>query len=99
MVKNYLKENNIALPENSILNIVFVGKTKMKQLALKYKKENEPLPVLTFPLNEDTQEGKILGEIIICYPSAVLLAAEREKTVDKIIKFLIEHALDVLFKI
>lgn len=70
------------------VNVVFVGKNKMRKLAVCYKNENVALPVLSFPYRDD-----LLGEVIICYPQAVLLAAERSKTVDQIISFLIEHAL------
>jgi ssRNA-specific RNase YbeY (16S rRNA maturation enzyme) len=44
------------------------------------------------------ENSRLLGEIFICYPQAVLLAAERNKRVDDIMKFLLEHAIDNLFK-
>jgi len=68
------------------LNIIFVGKTKMRSIGEKYKKKKISYPVLSF-----SYEG--VGEIFICYPQAVLLAAERNKKVDTIIFYLIEHGI------
>jgi len=79
--------------ENNNINIVFVGRIKMKDIVKKYKKENEPLPILTFKYDEQQAEGKFLGEMIICYPQALLLAAERNKLVDEMILKLVDHGL------
>ncbi|KKP69418.1 MAG: hypothetical protein UR68_C0052G0009 [Candidatus Roizmanbacteria bacterium GW2011_GWA2_35_19] len=82
-----------------ILNLVFVGKTKMKSLALLYKKENIALPVLSFSYRNDVLDGeKLLGEVIICYPQAVLLAAERNRKVDETLLSLIKHGIENLLK-
>lgn len=83
--------------ENVIVNIVFVGRRKMREIVLKYKNEDVALPVLTFPYKETGQED-VLGEIFICYPQAILLAAERQKRVDDILTFLVQHGIDNLFK-
>jgi ssRNA-specific RNase YbeY (16S rRNA maturation enzyme) len=79
--------------ENNNINIVFVGKIKMKNVSQKYKKEEGPLPILTFKYDEQQAEGKLLGEIIICYPQVLLLAAERNKMVDETILRLVDHGL------
>jgi len=82
-----------------ILNLVFVGKTKMKSLALLYKRENIALPVLTFSYKNDDLDGeKLLGEVIICYPQGVLLAAERNRKVDETLLSLIKHGIENLLK-
>jgi len=87
------------IDENSGLNIVFVGKNKMKNLALTYKKENVALPVLSFQYqSSNTGSQGLLGEIIVCYPQAVLLAAERNRKVEATIMGLIEHAINNLVK-
>ena len=79
------------------LNVVFVGRIKMKQIANTYKHENVALPVLAFPYHE--QEGEqLIGEIVICYPQAVLLAAERNKTVEDMLVWLMDHAIKNLLK-
>jgi ssRNA-specific RNase YbeY (16S rRNA maturation enzyme) len=41
-------------------------------------------------------DANLLGEIFICYPQAVLLAAERNKKVDDTLQFLIEHGINNL---
>ena len=41
-------------------------------------------------------DDNLLGEIFICYPQAVLLAAERNKKVDDTLKSLIEHGINNL---
>ncbi len=99
IIREYLDNKGIKVGEETVLNVAFVGKNKMRQLAARYKSEDEALPVLTFPIQEKIEDESLLGEIVVCYPTAVLMAAEKEKPVDKIIKFLLEHALNVLFKI
>lgn len=81
------------------LNIVFVGKNKMKSFTEKYKGEKETLPILSFPYNEKLGEDQILlGEVILCYPLIILLAAERNKRVDEVINELIKHGVENLLK-
>ncbi len=81
------------------LNVVFVGKNKMKSFTEKYKGEKETLPVLSFPYNEKMDEDQILlGEVILCYPLIILLAAERNKRVDEVINELIKHGIENLLK-
>lgn len=82
---------------NTNLNIIFTGKRKMFTISSQYKNERVALPVLTFPYST-SQTDNLLGEIFICYPQAVLLAAERQKKVDYMIIKLIEHGIDNLFK-
>jgi len=79
--------------EFSSLNIIFVGKRKMKMIAEKYKNEKVALPVLTFYYKEQN-----IGEIFICYPQMILLAAERNKTVDYILDFLLKHGIENLIR-
>jgi rRNA maturation RNase YbeY len=81
------------------VNIVFVGKRKMKDIARTYKDEDVALPVLAFPYENDRKNTEnVVGEVIICYPQAVLLAAEREKKVEEMMKQLIEHGIQNLYK-
>lgn len=98
------------------INIIFVGRNKMKKISQTYKHEPEALPVLSFPyrqekppkpsrfdkFNEDktskVEVNTLLGEIFICYPQVVLLAAERNRKVEETIINLIKHGLDNLTK-
>lgn len=76
------------------INIIFVGTRKMKAITKSYKNEDEALPVLAFPYHE---EG-LLGEIFLCYPQVILLAAERDKSVDEIVVKLVLHGIDNLLR-
>ncbi len=94
-VKEFLNSEGLG---DWIVNIVFIGKTKMKKISLKYKQENVALPVLSFPYSSETLDEKLLGEIYICYPQVVLLAAEKDKTVDYMLNKLLLHGLKNLVK-
>jgi ssRNA-specific RNase YbeY (16S rRNA maturation enzyme) len=84
---------------NYSLNVVFVGKNKMKVFTEKYKNEKETLPVLSFKYDEDIGEKEVLlGEVIICFPLVILLAAERNKRVDEMINELVKHGIKNLIK-
>ncbi len=88
-----------AIHENSRLNIIFVGKNKMRDIAKKYKGEDEALPVLSFSyVNDPMIKENTQGEIFICYPQAILLAAERDKKVDNILTMLVKHGVENIFK-
>lgn len=79
------------------LNCIFVGKTKMKAIALTYKKENTALPVLSFSYKETIEDGeRLLGEVFLCYPQIVLLAAERNKKVEVMVDELLKHGVENL---
>lgn len=93
VLNDYLNTKNVAT--NHIFNIVFVGRNKMKSISQKYKQENQILPVLSFSYHQDKPP---VGEILICYPLAILLAAERNKKVDDTIINLIKHGMDNLLK-
>lgn len=88
-----------SIDQNYSLNVVFVGKNKMRSIASTYKHEDIALPVLAFPYSTHTDMGEsLLGEIILCYPQVVLLAAERNKRLDPMIDELIIHGLKNLLK-
>lgn len=81
------------------INIIFVGKTKMRHIASTYKHEDVALPVLAFPYKNDKDVGEsLLGEIFLCYPQVVLLAAEKGKRLNVLIDGLIEHGMQNLLK-
>jgi rRNA maturation RNase YbeY len=87
------------LPEEIEVNCVFIGKNKMRDIAETYKKEDVALPVLSFSYrNNPAHSGNLLGEIFLCYPQIVLLAAERNKRVEDMIDAMITHGFDNLLK-
>ena len=86
--ESYLQRQRVN--HDMVVNIVFIGKRKMKKIAQDFKSENEALPVLSFRYGEN----ELLGEIFICYPQAILLAAERDRGVDETIMQLLTHGID-----
>ncbi len=96
VVASVLADKNITLSRP--INIVFMGKNKMKEIAAKYKQENVALPVLSFIYNIEEGGEKLLGEILICYPQAVLMAAQKGKKVDDTIASLVRHGMENIAK-
>ena len=91
--------DKLGVSPDFVINIIFIGKNKMKKLALSYKKEDVALPVLSFPFKGEVLEGEpVLGEIFICYPQVILLAAERNRKVEETIIGLIKHGIENLIK-
>lgn len=87
------------LQEGTNLNCIFVGKTKMRQIASTYKKEDVALPVLSFSyINDRNIDEPLLGEVFLCYPQIILLAAERNKKVEDMIDAMIQHGFENLLK-
>jgi len=94
--KKILEKNNI--DDHEIVNLVFMGKNKMKTISAKYKKEDVALPVLTFIYKNKSPHESVFGEVLLCYPQIVLLAAERNKRVDDMILQMVEHGISNLLK-
>lgn len=90
--KKLIKERVKINPPLAV-NVIFVGKIKMKQISQEYKKDDIIHPVLSFFYPE---ENTI--EVFICYQQAVLLAAERNKHVDDVIIYLINHGINNFLK-
>jgi len=81
------------------INLIFIGKRKMRFIASTYKKEDIALPVLSFDYAEDKHiTSNLLGEVFLCYPQIVLLAAERNKKVSEMIIEMIKHGVENLLK-
>lgn len=95
-ILEYLKK--LQIEENKNLNIIIAGKRKIKAINCKYRKENLAVPVLSFSYLNDNQnnnlENNMLGEVFICYPLAVIMAAQKEKEVDSILIELIKHGIN-----
>jgi ssRNA-specific RNase YbeY (16S rRNA maturation enzyme) len=84
-----------------LVNIIIVGKRKMKSIEKACNQDAIAHPVLSFTFNETsapTGETPLLGEIFICHPQAVALAAERSRSVNKTLRQLINHGIDNLLK-
>ncbi|MFH2085183.1 MAG: rRNA maturation RNase YbeY [bacterium] len=84
------------------VDVQVVGKRKMSELHHVYMNLPGPTDVLSFPLNDPTDDRPFmaspdgilrLGDIVVCYPIAIEEALEKQCKVDEQIKFLAEHGL------
>ena len=87
------------------LGLVIAGTERMRQLNSSYLGEDAPTDVLAFAMLPELIEGgsppfvappdgfKHLGEVIICYPQAVIQAEEHHHSVKREIAILIIHGV------
>jgi probable rRNA maturation factor len=93
------------------VGISIVGDRRMHELNKLYRHVDATTDVLSFPLNDPSDDTKYvpfveppdgvlrLGDIIVSYPQAVDEAAEENKFVDDQIVFLVLHGLNHLLGI
>lgn len=76
------------------VSISMVGARKMRALHKQYMKTAETTDVLSFPLQDTVGPDGVLrlGDIVICYPVAIMQAAENNRLVDEEMAFLVEHS-------
>ncbi len=82
-----------ALP---VLSFSYITTKKIMKQAIEIDGDSIQHTELTATLPTIVHDDNLLGEIFICYPQAVLLAAERNKKVDDTLKSLIEHGINNL---
>jgi ssRNA-specific RNase YbeY (16S rRNA maturation enzyme) len=82
-----------ALP---VLSFSYITTKKIMKQAIEIDGDTIQHTELTATLPTIVHDDNLLGEIFICYPQAVLLAAERNKKVDDTLKSLIEHGINNL---
>jgi probable rRNA maturation factor len=80
------------------ISLSVVGERKIRELELKYFKEDKVTDVLSFPLEEGVEmpadfDGINLGDIVICYPQAKRQAMQWNRIIDEEISFLACHGL------
>src|SRR3989344_4872198 len=82
------------------VSVLVCGSRKMKLLTDKYLGDGKRHEVLAFGLEDVKGEGGFvpgagsplrLGDIIVCWPEVVRLAAENDKMVDEQLAFLVGH--------
>lgn len=80
------------------VSISVVGNRKVQELNQKWRKLDEPTTVLTFSLEEPRGADGVLrlGDIVICYPLARVIAQEDELLIDQAIDKLVVHGLNNL---
>lgn len=88
-----------------LVSVAIVGDRKMRALNKHYRQKDYSTDVLSFPTYDPTQPmedggfehadeiGLALGDIIVAYPQAVKIAAQKNRFLDEIVCDLIEHGL------
>lgn len=91
--------------EKVYVSVSVVGDRKMRFLNKKYRDKDYATDVLSFPTFDPTQAfeeagfshpetvGRNLGDIVVSYPQAVLIAARTNQMLDEVISFLVEHSV------
>lgn len=94
-VQKYLEKLGL---EDSELSVAVVGSRKITELNRKWRNLEGPTTVLTFALEEPRDERGILriGDIVICYPQARLIAQEDNLSMDEAVDKLLVHGLNNL---
>lgn len=80
------------------IEVVFVGKKRIRSLNKKFRGINSETDVLSFPLSETVKkpfEG-ILGSVVACPDVAASNIKNENQTLEEEIKFLIAHSIDHL---
>jgi len=95
-VEDYLKDLGI---DDVEVSVAVVGSRKIRQLNKKWRELDEPTTVLTFALEESRNLDGVLriGDIIISYPEARIIAQEDNLDMDSAIGKLLIHGLGNLF--
>jgi rRNA maturation RNase YbeY len=96
-VLDYFRELGI---EEAEISIAIVGSRKIRELNKVWRGLDEPTTVLTFGLEEPRDIRGILriGDIVISYPQARLIAQEDQLLMDEAIDKLLIHGLNNLLR-
>jgi len=96
IVEDYLKDLGI---DDVEVSVAVVGSRKIKELNKKWRNLDEPTTVLTFALEEPRNQDGVLriGDIVISYPEARIIAQEDNLNMDEAIEKLLIHGLGNLF--
>lgn len=84
------------LDRRVLVEVSLVGNRKMKQLNQTYLHFDETTDVLAFPLESDrpSPDGLLrLGDVVICYPQAKVIALAWNRIIDRVIAELAEHGV------
>lgn len=87
------------------VSVSVVGDRKMRQLNRDYRQKDYPTDVLSFPTFDPEQDieqygfeypdevAYELGDIVVSYPQAVKIAADKNQPLDDVIDFLVDHSV------
>lgn len=105
-VNGVFKAENIENLDAEV-SVLVCGSRKMKELTSKYLGDEIDHEVLAFPLEEDekrksagngdsSQEVLRLGDVVVCWPKVLDLAARDDVMVDDKLAFLVSHGVEHL---
>lgn len=75
------------------VTVIFCGNRLIKKLNREFLSRNRPTDVISFPINEITEDGRYLGDIVISVTYASSSAKERGITLEREMKILLIHGL------
>ncbi len=73
------------------ITVSFVSPKKLQKINQEMRGKSYTPAVLSFPYYEKTEEGMLLGEVLICKPEARKLAKKNGVTLEEQINQLIVH--------
>jgi probable rRNA maturation factor len=89
LLSDLIKHYKLNSPE---IVLALVNNKAIRELNLKFLKQNKPTDVLSFPLGEKGSDGKYyLGDIIISVPMAYKQAAEKKHDLERELEILTIH--------
>lgn len=104
-VSQVFKDENIE-SLNAQVSVLVCGSRKMRELSKKYLSDEIDHEVLSFPLQEqkvksegyqdDSDETLRLGDVVVCWPIILKLAAQDNVFVDEKLAFLVSHGVEHL---
>ena len=104
-VADVFVKNKIASSDAEV-SVAVVGERKMKDLSGKYLSDGKNHEILTFALEDasDVRGGFVnppdevlrLGDVVLCWPQVLALAAKDDVLVDDEVYFLISHGVEHL---
>ncbi|HSP06973.1 MAG TPA: rRNA maturation RNase YbeY [Acidobacteriota bacterium] len=87
------KKQGRALPETEV-SLVLLNNRQMQWYNHAYRMKDSPTDVLSFPVNEFTQEGRhYLGDILISVEKAAEQAVARKHSLDRELQILMLHGM------
>ena len=78
--------------EDPEVSLVFVGTRAIRTLNRRFRKKNAPTDVLSFPIREESIDGKFyLGDIVISVPQAFKQCSSQNHGLERELELLIIH--------
>ena len=78
--------------EDPEVTLVFVGTRAIRTLNRRFRKRDVPTDVLSFPIGEESIDGKFyLGDIVISVPQAFTQCSSQNHGLERELEFLVIH--------